>query len=68
MLIDKESRNCTMARRSHRSDSTDFAVCVKPLDEIQLDNEEICVPIMVELRRQGPRYQPKKCQEWHVMI
>ena len=49
-----------MARRSRRSDSTDFAVRVEPLDEIQFDNEEICVPIMVELRRRGAEVPTKK--------
>ena len=49
-----------MARRSRRSDSTDFAVCVEPLDEIQFDNEEICIPIMVELRRRGVEVPTKK--------
>ena len=49
-----------MARRSRCSHSTDFAVHVKPLDEIQFDNGEICIPIMVELRRQGAEVPIKK--------
>ena len=49
-----------MARRSRRSDSTDFAVRVEPLDEIQFDNEEICIPIMVVLRRRGAEVPTKK--------
>ena len=49
-----------MARRNCHSDSTDFAVCVEPLDEIQFDNEEICVPIMVQLRRRGAEVPTKK--------
>ena len=63
MSVVKKERKmnlCTMARRRSRSGNTDFTVLVKPLEEIQFDNKEICVPVMVELRRQGAEVPTKR--------
>ena len=45
---------------SRSNSNTDFTFHVEPLDEIQFNNEEISVPIMVELRRRGAEVPTRK--------